>query len=83
VNTRTSLTALDDQIVRFTLTTENAKINLDKVSVSLDIPSKFELYKARAQNPEAMKALDDYVEANSSKKAYRRANCGFGAFPVE
>jgi hypothetical protein len=30
-----------------------------------------------------MKALDDYVEANSNKKPYRRANCGFAAFRVE
>lgn len=82
MNARSCLTALDNQIVRCTLTTES-KINLDKITVSLDIPSKFELAKARVKNPENMKALDAYIDAQDSKKPYRRANCGFAAFPIE
>jgi hypothetical protein len=83
MNTRSVLTALDDAIVRCTLETEDTDVDLDRISLSLDTPSKFELVKARAKNPAAMKLLDDYVEANNSRKAYRRANCGFAAFPIE
>jgi hypothetical protein len=62
---------------------ESAKVNLDNISVSLDVPSKFQLAKLRVKDRESMKALDDYVEANNSKKPYRRANCRFAAFPIE
>jgi hypothetical protein len=59
--------------------TTKAKIDLGKIDVSLDVPTRFELSKERVRDPQAMQALDDYIDVNNSKKAYRRNSIGFAA----
>jgi len=51
VKARGFFTALEGQIVVCTLTTENAKINLDHVDVTLDVPTKLQLGKAGVKIP--------------------------------
>jgi len=81
MNARSAYTSLDGRIVSYTLATENEDIDLDEVSLSLDIPDKIDLIKARIKNREGMKELEAYAATQNS--AYRRTHAGFSAFPIE
>jgi len=50
VNARSFYTAAGTQIVCCTLSTEDGDIDLVQVDVSIEVPSRFELEKARIKN---------------------------------